>query len=133
VADAVVNFDQGAIDAMCSDWDSGIGRYIAGRVTEVEAAAKSLAPVSAEGSKYAPPGYLKASVHAAYSHGPDGSVLGLVGVPLGTRGGRYPLNFVANPRGATRNANRVDGVIRHYGFRPAADRFLTAALHSVMG
>ena len=128
-----VDIDQAAVDALFTSWESPVGAYIEQLTTEVHAVARALAPVSRTGSKYAPPGYLKGRVNVARQHQPDGVLLGMVGVPLGTRGGRYPLNFVSNPKGSTRNANRVGGVVRHYGLRPAANRFLLAALRSVVG
>lgn len=125
IADSVV-------DALMSDWDSGIGRVVAESVAEVAAVARSLAPVSERGSKHAAPGYLKSRVNAAYNHGPDGRIIGRVGIPLSS-GSRYPLPFVSNPNFKTRNANQVDGRVRHYGYRPAANQFLLTALVSVMG
>jgi hypothetical protein len=127
-----VDMNQSAIDAMVSDWSSPVGLYIERLATEVQQVAKDMAPVSPRGSKYAPPGYLRSRVHLAHQHRPDGTVFGMVGVPL-SKGSRYPLPFVDNPRGATRNANKAGGRTRRYGYRRAADRFLLDALNSVMG
>lgn len=131
VADVRVDIDQGAVDAMFRDWSNDIGRYIADLTARTEVVARIAAPVSPRGSKYAPPGYLKTRIAAAHKHNPDGTILGLVGVPLRS-GSRYPLPFVSNPSGRTRNANRVRGVVRHYGYRPAAAKFLSEALATVM-
>ncbi len=120
-----VEVNDAELAALASDWSNGIGAFIAERTAEVAATARALAPVSDRGSKYAPPGYLKSRVNTARQHAPDGTILGLVGVPLAS-GSRYPLPFVANPKGATRNRNGR-------GTRPAANYFLLRALAAVMG
>lgn len=124
MADVRVDIDQAAVDAMFADWGSGVGQYISRVTEEVQAAARARAPVSSRGSKYAPPGYLRSRVNVAHQHAPDGSVMGMVGVPL-SKGSRYPLPFVANPAGKTRNRG-------HRTARAAADYFLARALASVV-
>lgn len=124
-----VEIDQAAVDALFTSWESPVGVYIERLTEEVHAAALALAPVSPVGSKYAPVGYLKTRVAIARQHDDaTGVVLGLVGVPLHA-GSRYPLPFISNPRGSTRNANQHG----HYGYRAAQDRFLLVALASVVG
>lgn len=131
MADIRVNIDQAAIDAMFRSWSNDIGRYIADLTERTETLARIAAPVSPRGSTYAPPGYLKTRIAAAHKFNPDGSILGLVGVPLRS-GSRYPLPFVVNASGRTRNANRLKGVTRHYGYRTAAAKFLSDALATAM-
>lgn len=124
-----VVMDEAAIHAMASDWTSPVGQYIERLTEEVFGAAKVTAPVSPRGSKYAPPGYLRGRVNIAHQHQPDGVLLGMVGVPIkGGRGGnRYPLMFICNLRGSTRNANQYG----HYGYRVAQNYFLLRALQSI--
>ena len=121
--------DDAAIQAMFTDWNSDVGVYISDLTERVHAAAVATAPVSPRGSKYAPPGFLRTRVAQTHKQADDtGYVLGLVGVPL-RAGSRYPLPFVDNEQGVTRNANARG----HYGFRPAVNRFLQRALAAVMG
>jgi hypothetical protein len=108
------------------DWASPIGRYIAELGEQLHATARSLAPVSKTGSRYAPPGFLKSRVTAVESHSADGSILFLVGVPKDARGSRYPLPFISNAAGRTRNANKWG----RYGYRKADSLFLTTALET---
>jgi hypothetical protein len=122
--DVRIQIDDAAVAEMFSDWQSDIGRYIAGLTDAAEVEAKSLAPVSSRGSKYAPPGTLKRQIHSVYSHAPDGSVMGLVGISRSSTKG-YPLNFVWNATGKTRNANQW-GL---FGSRRADNAFLFEALN----
>ena len=123
--DNSVSIDDAAVAEMFSDWDSDIGKYITELTDKAEGVAKGLAPVSSRGSKYAPPGTLKRQIHSVYSHGPDGSVLGLVGISRSATKG-YPLNFVWNAAGKTRNANQW-GL---FGTRGADNAFLFTALNT---
>jgi hypothetical protein len=123
MADVVI--DPAAVEAMFADWTSCVGEYVAQITDAVEATAKSLAPVSRRGSRWAPPGTLKSQVHSVYSHGADGSVQGLVGVSRSSTKG-YPLNFVWNATGKTRNANQY-GL---FGSRRADNAFLFEALNT---
>jgi hypothetical protein len=131
MADSRVVIDEAAIAALISDWDNGVGRFVAERVAEIEAVAKAVAPVSARGSEYAATGYLRSRISTAYQHDASGRILGLVGVPL-SGGSRYPLDFVVNERGVTRNANKAGGHVHHYGTRPAVNAFLIRALNSIV-
>jgi hypothetical protein len=125
MADTVrVDMDETAIEAMFTDWSSPVGLYIERLTQEVETVARDTAPVSARGSKYAPPGYLKSRVFAARQHAADGTLMGMVGVPL-AKGSRYPLPFVSNPSGKTWNRGRRTA-------RRADNKFLIAALDAVM-
>lgn len=110
---------------ICADWNSSVGQAVSDRVREVEARAKALAPVSAKGSKYAPPGYLRSRVISVRTHSPDGSILGRVGVPKGAGGNRYPLMFVSNAKGFTVNRG-------HGSLREAHNLFLSRALDEVL-
>jgi hypothetical protein len=128
VADTVrVDISEAAVAGLLSDWSGPVGIYIAELTSRAEAAAKAMAPVSAKGSRYAPPGYLKSRVRTAHQHAADGTLLGMVGVPL-VAGSRYPLRFVDNPKGVTRNASKRG----RYGTRSAANRFLVAALYAAL-
>ena len=130
MADVRVEIDEAAVHAMFSDWDSPVGQYIEKLTQEVDGAAQMFAPVSMYGSEYAPPGYLKSRIRTARQHHPDGTLLGMVGIPL-VKGSRYPLPFVNNPKGETRNANKIAGVVRHYGYRRADNEFLLKALNTI--
>jgi hypothetical protein len=128
VTEVRVDIDQGAIDAMCSDWTSPVGQYIERVTAEVHQAATDTAPVSDRGSKYFPPGYLRGRVSIAHQHDDAGVILGLVGVPIkaGRGGNRAPLMFIANAAGRTANRGRRS-------YRNASNRFLLRALQEVTG
>jgi hypothetical protein len=127
-----VEIDEAAVAELTRDWTSPVGLYIERLTEEIEGAAKAMAPVSRKGSRYAPPGYLRGRIRTAHQFQPDGTIFGMVGIPL-NQGSRYPLPFVSNPKGTTRNANKVNGQVRHYGSRAAANKFLLRALESVAG
>ncbi len=115
--------DERAVRELFSDWNGPVGKAVAAMTDEVEAAARIMAPVSARGSKYAWPGYLKAWTREAVEHHYDdqGFVLGLVGAPV------YPYAFVSNfhsRKGYTVNRG-------HRSVRRADDRYLDDALDSV--
>ena len=59
------------------------------------------------------------------SHNDDGSIRALIGVSMTTTHG-YPLNFIWNTTGKTRNANKWG----HYGVRKATNDFLFKALET---
>jgi hypothetical protein len=120
-----VHIDPAAVEALFSDWESPVGRYIAGITEELEDTAQIMAPVSVHGSKCAPPGTLRRQIHTVWSHSDDGSVMGLVGISRSTTKG-YPLNFVSNFMGKTRNANQWG----YYGTRDARNMFLLDALNT---
>jgi hypothetical protein len=122
--DIRIQIDDAAVAEMFSDWSSDIGRYIAGLTDAAEITAKSLAPVSSRGSKYAPPGTLKRQVHSVYSHSADGSVMGLVGISRSSTKG-YPYNFIFSASGRRRVANQWG----HYGSTHADNAFLFEALN----
>lgn len=88
-----VDIDPRAVRELFSDWNGPVGQAVERVADEVLDLARFMAPVSATGSKFAPPGYLKERTHKAVEHHFDdqGLVLGLVGAP------RYPFNFLANP------------------------------------
>lgn len=120
-----IEISESAVHDLVTSWDSPVGAYIAQVTSEVAEAARTMAPASPRGSKYAPPGYLKTRIAAVTDkHADDGAVRGLVGVPLHL-GSRYPLPFIDNPSGRTRNRNGT--------FRRADNAFLLRALESVAG
>lgn len=116
----VNGIDEAAIAELCASWDSGVGQTVAEVTERVHAAAIAMAPASARGSKYAPPGYLKTRIAAAYKHDAAGQVLGLVGIPLHA-GSRYPYPFISNEKGSTINRG-------HRSRRAAVNAFLLRAL-----
>lgn len=120
-----------AIAELCATWESNVGQQVAVVTDAVHAMAVAMAPASPRGSKYAPPGFLKTRVAVAHKVD-DGQIVGLVGVPLHA-GSRYPLPFVDSSTGTARNANRIGGKVRHYGYRAAANHFLLRALNAVAG
>lgn len=109
-----LDYSQELADADARDWDSPIGKITAAATERVADYAELTAPVSATGSKYAPPGFLKSHLRADTSqHDDDGTVLGLAGTSTNRHGGAYPYPqaFVAGPtrnRGgkSTRRENR---------------------------
>jgi hypothetical protein len=117
------DLSEAGIEAMARDWDSPIGRAVYEATGAIEDEAKLLAPVSATGSRYAPPGHLLAYTRQSEGLHHDeltGYVKGLVGAP------RMPYNFIANPtskKGWTWNRGRKTT-------RPADDRFLERSANS---
>lgn len=117
--------DEQAVRELFSDWTGPVGSAVQECVNEVEHIASGLAPVSPIGSKFAPRGFLRDSVHQSVEHHyENGEVIGLVGAA------RFPLNFLANPtshKGFTYNARSA----KHPGrvtVRVANKNFLEDAL-----
>jgi hypothetical protein len=105
---------------MFSDPDGPVADIIREATERVGEAAKAMAPVSPRGSRYSPPGKLKAGTGAEADLRTDAeSVYGRVNTPS------YPYDFI---KGTTQNANRIDGVVKHYGHRDVDKPFLTEAL-----
>ena len=126
MTDITVTVDPAALRDLFRSWDGPVGQAVGQVTAEVEEIARFLAPVSATGSKFAPPGYLKSSTRESAEHhySDDGSsVMGLVGAS------RYPFNFisaksgyVANPRSGKRPGKGSS--------RRADDDFLARAIDS---
>jgi hypothetical protein len=119
-----VDIDPRAVDELFRDWHGPVGQAVQQVVDEVVGLARSMAPVSPVGSRYAPPGYLRDFTRESAEHhyDPDtGNVLGLVGAP------QYPFNFIASHSGFT--ANPRSG--KHPGRgsrRKATDDYLARAI-----
>lgn len=129
--DAAVEISEEAVRALYSDPDGPVGQIIEAATERVGDYQQLTAPLSPAGSKYAPPGFLKSRTGAAdqlHADPATGFVLGLAGTHTNRHGGAYPypLAFIANPAGSTRNRG---GRTR----RPARNRFITEALNSLAG
>jgi hypothetical protein len=126
MTDITVTVDPAALRDLWRSWDGPVGQAVGQVTAEVEEIARFLAPVSATGSKFAPPGYLKSSTReSAERHYSDdrSSVMGLVGAS------RYPFNFISAKSGYV--ANPRSG--KHPGrasSRRADDDFLARAIDS---
>jgi hypothetical protein len=93
---------------------------------EIADLARVTAPVSPRGSKYSPPGSFKATGFLSTVR--DDSD----GIPYGlSKEKAYPGAFLGNSSRRTRNANRIRGVVKHYGWRSATRLFLHEAVTSV--
>lgn len=130
--DIVVHIDPAAVREIFHDWNGPVGEAVEQVTREVVDIARALAPVSPVGSKFAPPGFLKAGTRTSAEHHYDdqGQVLGLVGAP------QYPFNFIASHAGIT--ANPRSGRRRgRASVRRATDDYLARAIdaapHIVIG
>jgi hypothetical protein len=127
-----VDVDQRAVDELFRDWNGPVGDAVQQVVDEVVGLARSMAPVSPVGSRFAPPGFLRDFTRESAEHhyDEDGHVLGLVGAP------QYPFNFIASHSGVT--ANPRSGKRRgRASYRSADDDYLARAIdaapHIVIG
>jgi hypothetical protein len=133
VADEIrVDIDPAAVRELFSDWNSPVGQAVGEVTSIVHDLAQAMAPVSAQGSKFSPPGHLKAFTRESAEHHYDdeGFVQGLVGAP------QYPFNFIASHAGYTHNprSGRRPG---RGSVRKADDDYLARAIdaapHIVIG
>ena len=126
MADVIVDVDERAVRDLFTDWRSPVGRAVEIVVDEIENIATGLAPVSPIGSRLAPRGFLRESVHQSAEHhyDPDGHVIGLVGVAV------FPYSFISNFRshkGWTANARSAKHPGR-FTTRRADNNFMERAL-----
>lgn len=128
-----VDVDPAAVGELFRDWNGPVGDAVQQVTAEVVDLARSMAPVSRVGSKFAPPGFLKAFTRESLEHhySEDGTtILGLAGAP------QYPFNFIASHSGYTANprAGKRPG---RGSRRRAADNYLARAIdaapHIVIG
>lgn len=116
--------DRGFAEWLRTAFDSPVVKALKDAADELHAEAVALAPMSAVGSRGAPPGYLKSRVaESDIKHSDDGSLTVFVGVPL-RDGSRFPLPFISNDSGVTFNRG-------HKSARHADDDFLGEALDLV--
>lgn len=126
MADVKVTIDEDAIREMARSWDSPIGEAVRAAGEHVADYQRLTAPISAKGSKYAPPGFVKSRISESESHDGDGVVQALVGTVSNKRGGAYPypVAFFSNRKGFTWNRGR-------HSRRPARNRFIQDSLNSL--
>ena len=116
--------DDRAVRDLFTSWDSAVGEAVQEVVDEIEAIAFAAAPISEVGSKFSPPGHLKAFTRQSIEHHYDdatGEVLGLIGAPA------FPYSFIASKSGFTHNPRSG----RHPGrgsVRKADDDYLQRAI-----
>lgn len=129
--DVQVEISEAAVLAMYCDTDpyGPIGRIIQAATERVGDYQQLTAPVSPVGSKYAPPGFLRSATGAAQELHTDpatGFVIGYAGTRTNRHGGGfpYPLAFISNPAGRTRNRGGKS-------WRAAVNRYIQRALNSL--
>lgn len=137
-----VEVDPAWIEQYVADWATPLGEQILELTDEVLAMAKILVPISQRGSKYAPPGFLSSRIAMAQEHDNDGSIMGMVGIPL-KAGNRYPYTFIHSASGTRQIRNQYSmGAKKYrpssghpytYGSMFASNDFLFESLTSVAG
>jgi hypothetical protein len=131
--DITVTVDPAAVRDLFRDWNGPVGQAVDEVTREVAEIARELAPVSPVGSRFAPPGYLRANTRTSAEHHYDettGEVLGLVGAPV------YPFAFISNDKGFTHNprsGKRAGRASVRKATDDYLDRALDAAPHIVFG
>lgn len=139
-----VEIDYEACMEMGRDWSSPVADVINAATEHVAEAQFLTSPVSPKGSKYSPPGHLRATIHAAMPghHDSEGRIMGLAGTKVTRSGGGwpYPARFInmtvkatviSNPYINRRTGKPIKG--RKKTFRSAHNTFILDALESLRG
>lgn len=95
---------------------------------EVADLGAAMAPVSSRGSLYSPSGAFKARGFTSRDSSDSD------GIPYSVaKEAQFPGSFLGNASRRVRNANRVRGIVRHYGYRVANRLFIQEAARSLYG